>query len=92
MPVKTVLSESKVPVKIWSAEVDETARRQLKNAGNLPFVYKHIAVMPDVHAGKGSTIGSVIATERAIVPACVGVDLGCGMSAVKTSLAVLFFA
>lgn len=86
MPIKTVLSGSRVPVKIWSQEVDETAKRQLALTGNLPFVFKHVAVMPDVHAGKGSTIGSVIATEGAIVPACVGVDLGCGMSAVKTSL------
>ena len=86
MPVKTVLSESRVPVKIWSSEVDETARRQLALTGNLPFVFKHVAVMPDVHAGKGSTIGSVIATEGAIVPACVGVDLGCGMSAVRTTI------
>ena len=86
MPIKTVLSDSRVPVKIWSSEVDDTARRQLALTGNLPFVFKHVAVMPDVHAGKGSTIGSVIATEGAIVPACVGVDLGCGMSAVRTSL------
>lgn len=86
MPIKTVLSDSRVPVKIWSHEVDDAAKRQLALTGNLPFVFKHVAVMPDVHAGKGSTIGSVIATEGAIVPACVGVDLGCGMSAVKTSL------
>lgn len=86
MPVHKVYSDSRVPVKIWSKEVDELAERQLKRAGNLPFVFKWIAVMPDVHAGKGSTIGSVIATRGAIVPACVGVDLGCGMSAVRTTL------
>ncbi len=86
MPVQKVLSDSRVPVKIWSREVDEQAQRQLRHTGNLPFVFKWVAVMPDVHAGKGSTIGSVIATRGAIVPACVGVDLGCGMSAVRTTL------
>ena len=86
MPVQTVFSDVRVPVKVWASEIDELAAKQLRNAGNLPFVFKWIAVMPDVHAGKGSTIGSVIATSGAIVPACVGVDLGCGMSAVRTSL------
>lgn len=86
MPVQMVFSDTRVPVKIWSTEVDEQAARQLKYTGNLPFVFKWVAVMPDVHAGKGSTIGSVIATRGAIVPACVGVDLGCGMQAVRTTL------
>jgi tRNA-splicing ligase RtcB len=86
MPVLKVLSGERVPIKIWSKDVEEAAASQLRNTGNLPFVFKWVAVMPDVHAGKGSTIGSVIATKGAIVPACVGVDLGCGMQAVRTSL------
>ncbi len=63
--------------------VEEAAIRQLKNVANMPFVYKHIAVMPDVHTGIGATIGSVIATHKAIIPAAVGVDIGCGMMAVE---------
>lgn len=66
--------------------MDETAKAQLENVAKLPFIYKHLAVMPDVHVGKGATIGSVIATKGAIIPAACGVDLGCGMQAVKTSL------
>jgi tRNA-splicing ligase RtcB (3'-phosphate/5'-hydroxy nucleic acid ligase) len=75
-------------VKAWvdGVVVDEGAREQLENVAKLPFVWPHVAVMPDVHFGKGATIGSVIPTTSAIVPAAVGVDLGCGMSAVRTSL------
>ncbi|MGR9117256.1 MAG: RtcB family protein [Gammaproteobacteria bacterium] len=76
------------PVKAWTKGVpfEEAAKRQLLNIAGLPFIYKWIAAMPDVHLGKGATIGSVVATTRAIIPAAVGVDLGCGMMAVKTSL------
>jgi tRNA-splicing ligase RtcB len=66
--------------------VEEGAKKQLIRAAQLPFIFDHIAVMPDVHVGKGSTIGSVIPTLGAIIPAAVGVDLGCGMIAAKTSL------
>lgn len=66
--------------------VEAEALKQLKNLASLPFIHKHIAVMPDVHAGRGSTVGSVIATKGAIIPAAVGVDIGCGMMAVKTNL------
>jgi len=78
----------KVPVKIWSQmnEVESAALDQLKNIATLPFMYKHVAAMPDVHLGKGATVGSVIATDKAIIPAAVGVDIGCGMMAVKTPL------
>ncbi|HYX35714.1 MAG TPA: RtcB family protein [Oligoflexus sp.] len=69
--------------KVWTHDIDENALDQLRTLGTLPFVFKHVAVMPDVHAGKGSTIGSVLATKGAITPATVGVDLGCGMSAYK---------
>jgi len=85
MPIKTVI-ESRVPIKVWTDSIEEEARVQLKNTGSLPFVFKHVAVMPDVHFGIGATVGSVVATRGAICPACVGVDIGCGMMAVKTSL------
>lgn len=82
MPImKTV--EAKVPVKIWTDQVEPDAMKQLVNIASLPFVFKHVAVMPDVHLGKGATVGSVIATSGAVIPAAVGVDIGCGMSAVK---------
>ena len=77
------------PIKAWvrGVPVEEAALRQLENVARLPFIHRHVAVMPDVHWGKGATVGSVIPTRHAIVPAAVGVDLGCGMMAVKTSLA-----
>ncbi|UVE17128.1 RtcB family protein [Pseudomonas sp. LS44] len=76
------------PIKLWTdgVPVEDEARRQLQNTAKLPFIFKHIAVMPDVHVGKGSTIGSVIPTIGAIIPAAVGVDIGCGMIAARTSL------
>lgn len=86
--MKTILTSSRVPVKIWSPKesVEPKAIEQLLNTATLPFVFKHIAAMPDVHLGIGATIGSVIATKGAISPAIVGVDIGCGMMAVKTNL------
>src|ERR1051325_5517816 len=76
------------PVKMWTrgVPVESEARQQLATTAKMPFIYKHIAVMPDVHLGKGSTIGSVIPTLGAIIPAAVGVDIGCGMMACKTTL------
>ena len=74
---------SRVPAKIWTKDVEESAMEQISNLVQLPFIHKHVAIMPDVHAGCGSTIGSVIPTKGAIIPAAVGVDLGCGMMAVK---------
>lgn len=76
------------PIKLWTdgVPVDEGAREQLLNTAKMPFIFKHLAVMPDVHLGKGSTIGSVIPTLGAIIPAAVGVDIGCGMIAARTSL------
>jgi tRNA-splicing ligase RtcB len=75
-------------IKSWTRGVtfDENAKQQVRNMASMPFIHKHIAIMPDVHLGKGATIGSVIPTIGAIIPAAVGVDLGCGMMAVKTSL------
>jgi RNA-splicing ligase RtcB len=76
------------PVKMWTrgVPVEHEAMQQLANAAKLPFIFHHIAAMPDVHVGKGSTIGSVIPTRGAIIPAAVGVDIGCGMMAAKTTL------
>ncbi|MET9469174.1 RtcB family protein [Streptomyces sp. NPDC006544] len=78
---------AKVPIRMWTdpASVDDSAMRQLQNTAGLPWI-KGLAVMPDVHYGKGATVGSVIAMKDAVCPAAVGVDIGCGMSAVKTSL------
>ncbi len=66
--------------------MEDEARRQLENVARMPFVFSHVAAMPDVHFGRGATVGSVIATQGAIIPAAVGVDIGCGMMAVETSL------
>ncbi|MBR7962261.1 RtcB family protein [Burkholderia vietnamiensis] len=76
------------PVKMWThgVVVEDDARTQLRNTAQMPFIFKHVAVMPDVHLGKGSTIGSVIPTKGAIIPAAVGVDIGCGMMAARTTL------
>lgn len=76
------------PIKLWTrgVPVEDEARQQLINTARMPFIYQHLAVMPDVHLGKGSTIGSVIPTVGAIIPAAVGVDIGCGMMAARTSL------
>ncbi len=77
-----------VPVKAWTKGVpfEAEAEAQLRRVAALPFIYKWVAVMPDVHAGKGATVGSVIATNGAIIPAAVGVDIGCGMIAVETTM------
>ena len=74
------------PVKIWTDDVDDRLREQLSNIASLPFIHHHVAAMPDVHLGIGATIESVIATHKAIIPAAVGVDLGCGMVAARLSL------
>ena len=77
-----------VPIKAWTrgVGVEESALRQLKNVASLPIVFDHVAVMPDVHYGIGATVGSVVPTKGAIIPAAVGVDIGCGMIAVETDL------
>ena len=80
--------EGGVPIKMWTrgVPVEDGARAQLARAAQMPFVFKHVAVMPDVHIGIGATVGSVIPTKGAIIPAAVGVDIGCGMMAARTSL------
>lgn len=90
MPVKIELNKNAgngfKPVKIYTRDIDNAALAQLKNIAILPIVHGHIAVMPDVHMGVGATVGSVIPTLNAIIPAAVGVDIGCGMSAVRLSI------
>ncbi len=88
MPIKEIIQQKTHPVKIWTDEIENAAREQLLNVASLPFIHHHVAAMPDVHLGMGATIGSVIATHRAIIPAAVGVDLGCGMIASRLSLKV----
>jgi tRNA-splicing ligase RtcB len=80
--------EGGVPIKMWTrgVPVEDGARAQLARAAQMPFVFKHVAVMPDVHVGIGATVGSVIPTKGAVIPAAVGVDIGCGMMAARTSL------
>ncbi len=94
MPIRHVLAENglRKPVKIWSNLKDpawDKTTTQLRNTASMPFIFKHVAAMPDVHFGLGSTVGSVIATKRAIMPAAVGVDIGCGMMAVETDLPLM---
>lgn len=90
MPVKIELNKNAQhgarPVKIYTSDIEQTALNQLKQIAQLPIVHSHIAAMPDVHAGIGATVGSVIPTLNAIIPAAVGVDIGCGMSAVRLSI------
>lgn len=83
-----VMQDGGVPIKSWTMGVpfDEKAKKQLKNISRMPFIHKWVAAMPDVHVGKGATIGSVVPTLGAVIPAAVGVDIGCGMMAVRTSL------
>lgn len=88
MPVLMNVTSPHVPVKIWSPqeEVETQALQQLKNVASLPFVFKHVAAMPDVHLGVGATVGSVVATKGAVIPAAVGVDIGCGMIAARLNI------
>jgi len=87
-PYEVLHEPGRHPIKSWTRGVsfDDNSRQQLRNIAAMPFIHKWIAVMPDVHMGKGATIGSVIPTMGAVIPAAVGVDLGCGMIAAKTSL------
>ena len=84
--MKRVISTEKAPIKLWLDEIEDGALRQAKNLANLPFIFKHLAIMPDAHEGYGMPIGGVLATNSVVIPNAVGVDIGCGMCAVKTSL------
>src|SRR2546423_3076521 len=81
MPVHQEINEGRVPVKLYTGEIEPAVRAQLVNLSRLPIVHHHVAAMPDVHLGIGATVGSVIPTARAIIPAAVGADIGCGMTA-----------
>ena len=87
--MKKVISTEKKPIKLWLDDIEDGALDQAKNLANLPFVFKHIAIMPDGHLGYGMPIGGVMATMDVVIPNAVGVDIGCGMCAVKTSLTEL---
>jgi tRNA-splicing ligase RtcB len=85
--MQVIKDEGSFPIKAWTDEIEDSALAQLKNLARMPFIAKNgVAVMPDVHAGIGATVGSVIASHKAIIPAAVGVDIGCGMNAVRLSL------
>ena len=86
MSIHMTLNQGRVPVKVWTRDIEPEAIQQLVNASQLPIIHGHIAAMPDVHAGIGATVGSVIPTKSAIIPAAVGVDIGCGMNAVRLSI------
>jgi tRNA-splicing ligase RtcB len=80
------ITTERLPIKMWLNEIEDGALEQTKHLANLPFAFKHIAIMPDAHQGYGMPIGGVLATENVIIPNAVGVDIGCGMCAVKSSL------
>jgi len=84
--MNVIAEQNRKPIKMWTdgVEVEHEALNQLRNVASLPFIFKHVAVMPDVHWGIGATVGSVIPTKGAIIPAAVGVDIGCGMIAART--------
>lgn len=81
-----VLTSERVPIKIWLDDLEDSAIEQSKNLASLPFVFKHVALMPDSHSGFGMPIGGVLATKNTIIPNAVGVDISCGVNAVRTSL------
>jgi tRNA-splicing ligase RtcB len=83
-----IFDGARLPIKAWTrgVQVEDSAKQQLLNLANMPFIHRHVAAMPDVHWGMGATVGSVIATKGAIIPAAVGVDIGCGMMALRTTL------
>lgn len=86
MPIHQHIEGNKVPIKIWADTLESKAEQQLRNIAQLPIIHSHVAAMPDAHMGIGATVGSVLATKEAIIPAAVGVDIGCGMIAARTSL------
>lgn len=83
--MKVIITE-KIPIKLWLDDIEEEALQQAKNLANLPFAFNWISLMPDCHSGYGMPIGGVMATSNVIVPNAVGVDIGCGVCAVKTDL------
>lgn len=86
--MESVISDTRNPAKLWVKNLEEDAVKQVRNVANMPFIHSHVAVMPDAHFGIGATVGTVIATKGAIIPAAVGVDIGCGMRAVRLNFKV----
>ncbi|AEA33750.1 RtcB family protein [Hippea maritima] len=84
--IKRIIKKGRIPIKLWTDEIEEGALRQAENLSNLPFAYSHIAIMPDVHEGFGMPIGAIAAFEDVVIPHAVGVDIGCGIHAIKTNL------
>ncbi len=84
--MRKVITTERFPIKLWLDDIEDGALDQAKNLANLPFAFKHIAIMPDAHQGYGMPIGGVMATRGVVIPSAVGVDVGCGVCAVKTSL------
>ncbi|MFA6284173.1 MAG: RtcB family protein [Desulfurivibrionaceae bacterium] len=87
--MKQVITTEKQPIKLWLDDIEAGAFAQAKNLANLPFVFRHVAVMPDAHQGYGMPIGGVMASQEVVIPNAVGVDIGCGMCAVRTSLSTI---
>jgi len=84
--MKNIITTERIPIKLWLTDIENGAMKQIKNIANFPFAFHHIAIMPDAHEGYGMPIGGVMATKKVIVPNAVGVDIGCGVCAQKTSL------
>jgi len=84
--MQKVIVTEKLPIKLWLDDIDPGALEQARNLANFPFLFRHVAVMPDAHQGYGMPIGGVMATSEVVIPNAVGVDIGCGMCAVRTSL------
>ncbi len=84
--MKQVISTENRPIKMWLDDIEENALSQAKNLANLPFLHKHVALMPDAHSGYGMPIGGVLAAKGVVIPNAVGVDIGCGMCALKTNI------
>lgn len=87
--MKKVISTERIPIKLWLDDIEPGALSQAQNIANLPFAFKHVALMPDSHEGYGMPIGGVLATKGVIIPNAVGVDIGCGMCALKTNLTTI---
>jgi len=81
-----IITSERIPIKLWASDIDAAALQQARNLANLPFAFRWVAVMPDAHTGYGMPIGGVLATDGMVIPNAVGVDIGCGMAAVRTSL------
>jgi len=84
--MQKIVTSERLPIKLWLNDVEHGAMEQAKNLANLIFAFKHIAIMPDCHQGYGMPIGGVLATQKVIIPNAVGVDIGCGMCAMKTNI------